>query len=192
MKKFLGGAIVVLLLSVPVLAQKDHGGGSHQPKGVGGGYVPSRGPAQSHAPQPKRENAPREAQPERSWSDKAGHPEAPHVHAPSGMFGRDKWVGHSTVRDDARLRVEHPWGHGRFPGGFGRGHVFRIEGGGPGRFWFGGFGFSVFEGDWGYCDGWLWDTDNIVLYDDPDDPGWYLAYNVRLGTYVHVMYMGPR
>jgi hypothetical protein len=115
--------------------------------------------------------------------DHPGHPTAPHVDA-----GTDRWVGH--VPNPTAYHLDHPWEHGRFPGHIGAGQVWRLGGGAPTRFWFGGFYFSVAPADIGFCDGWDWNTDDIILYPDPDDDGWYLAYNVRLGTYVHVLYLG--
>ncbi|MBO0911833.1 MAG: hypothetical protein J2P13_08575 [Acidobacteria bacterium] len=177
--------LLVLAAAMPAFAQQ-HGrqGEPARPAGgqreVGGGHIPVHGPPRVEAPHP----AP--AAPEhRVFQDRPSHPAQPHVHAQD-----DRWIGHDSGPRDAHYHVDHPWEHGHFPGVIGPRHVWRLEGGGPSRFRFGGYYFSVAPYDVDYCGDWLWDTDDIVLYDDPDHVGWYLAYNVRLGTYCHVMYMG--
>jgi hypothetical protein len=113
--------------------------------------------------------------------------ERPHVDP------RARWVGHESGPNDVRYHVDHPWAHGRFRRPIGRGHLYRIGGWDEPRrrFWFANSYFIVAEPDWAYVNDWDWQNDQVVLYDDPDHPGLYLAYNARLGTYAHVEYDGP-
>lgn len=176
--------VAILLLSSPAFAQHEGRSGQqgHSQQQPHNQQQDRHQNPPSHGPKSYR-GTPQPAGPGRNFSDKTGHPNVPHV-------DKNKWVGHDTGRDDARYHVDHPWEHGHFPGGFGPSHRWRLAGGGPSRFWFNSWYWSVAPADFGYCDGWLWDSDDIVIYDDPDHLGWYLAYNVRLGAYIHVMFLG--
>jgi hypothetical protein len=147
---------------------------------VGRGHIPARGPARAPTPAPNARKAP--PAPVRDQPD---HPQAPHVHIAS-----DAWVGHDVGRNDSRLRLDHPWEHGRFSGRIGAQQVWRMRGGGRDRFLLDGFYFRVAPYEYDYVSDWLWDNDDIVIYLDPDHDGWYLGYNVRLGTYIHIEYLG--
>jgi hypothetical protein len=188
MKGMIALFAVAVLVATPVLAQ----GGGDPARGkqakpaprpqVGGGHIPPRGPVRTPARTAQARPIPERAA---NVPHVQGHPVAPHVDAQTNA-----WIGHDTRRDEVGLRLSHPWANGRFGGEIGASHVYRLGGGDRARFGFDGVFFSVAAVDYGYTDGWLWDSDDITLYPDPDHPGYYLAYNVRLGTYVHVEYDG--
>jgi hypothetical protein len=190
-KQFSAALAMASCLALPALAQGSRGKPAargatpaHAPARpeVGGGHIPARGPtrapAHTTAPVAAKAAAP-------NYAHATGHPNAPHVDARN-----DSWIGHSTRGGEAGLRLEHPWAHGHFGGVFGPTHVYRLNGGSYSRFGFEGSFFSVASVDYGYTSDWMWNSDDIVLYADPDDDGYYLAYNVRTGTYVHVEYIG--
>jgi hypothetical protein len=176
---------VLFLVRLPAIAQQhpqDHQTSAMRP--------PARGPAPYHgapkaAPADKTEGANHQQPQHRNYSDKPGHPNVPHVDP------GNKWIDHDTGRADANYHLTHPWEHGRFTGGFGPSHGWHLAGGGLNRFWFNGWFWSVAPADFAFCGDWDWDSDEILIYQDPDHIGWYLAYNARLGTYIHVMFMGP-
>src|ERR1035437_4126083 len=125
MKPFQIALTALLVMAVPGFPQRQGGGG-----GLAGGQphqaIPEGGPEPFHG-------TPHVPEQNRNFSDKAGHPNAPHV-----AKGK-RWAGHETGHDDAHYHLDHPYEHGRFTGGFGREHVWHLGGGWPGRFWFNGW-----------------------------------------------------
>ena len=161
MNKLIGFVAVLALMSLPALGQREN---AHGQPNVGHGYIPPRGPAPSHGiAHPAQVHG---AQPEHpaqehpNFRDQPGHPNAPHVHT------NGQWVGHDSGPGDVHYHLDHPFEHGHFMGGIGRGHIWRLEGGGPSRFWFGGFYWSVAPYDLAFCSDWNWDGDQIVIYDE--------------------------
>ena len=161
---------VLLAISAPALAEHDDYRGNPY------------GAAPGHGPKEYRGN-PHEYEAHHDFKDRDGHPESPHVDG-------GEWIGHDTGRLDEHYLVKHAWANGHYRGGFGPKHVWRLAGGEAGRFWFNGWMWSVAPYDAAYCHDWYWDRDSIAIYQDPDHAGWYLAYNIRLGTFVHVNYTG--
>ena len=197
MKKSMGVLAVLLMFSALGLAQdrKQNKGDKKNKGNQNKSYIPRKGPPRTRSQPRNQQPAPeqrstsgrvQESRPQQNYGnrDQGGQREVPHVER------NGRWVGHDEGRDDPRYHIDHPWEHGRYNGGFGRRHVWRLEGGNRERFWFSGYYFSVAPADYDDCDDWQWDTDQIVIYQDPDHDGWYLAFDVRLGTYVHVLFLG--
>jgi hypothetical protein len=188
MRKAITVVVVLIVTAAPALVANGEAGQAQSDAQPGGhGDVPRHGPGQdSHGPSGSSATPPDASAPVPTYRDRSGHPDAPHVHADG------RWIGHDPAPFDARLHLDLPWEHGHFGGGFGRRHVVQLAGGSPERFWFKDSYFNVAPYEYGFVENWLWSSDSIALYEDPNHLGWYLAYNVRLGTYVHVMYLGAR
>ena len=167
-------ALILALLSIPSLARAADQGRINAGAQCGGGFVPTEGPVVSSAPTADRATC----------AGAPDHPAAPHVHS-DGL-----WIGHDSEPGGPRAVPAASVEHGRFPGRMGSSEVHVLRGQRE-RFEAADASFSVAPLDYAFCDNWIWHAESIAIYEDPVHHGWYLAYSVRLGTFVHVQYLGP-
>ena len=215
MRSSLVMAAIALAVAAPLTAQSKARPREHrQPhRRVVQRAAPRTAPQRREA-RPRREPQRRQAVPRREPQRRApararnDDPRYPRSGARNGRYERDRaWDRDRTRyadrdgiwrrfrdrdRDDGRYRLARPFEHGRF-GYLGpryRYPVVRIEIGSR-RVWLGGgFAFEIASWDWPYAEPWCWQCDQFAIYVDPYHPGWYLLWDLRLGRYVHVRYMG--
>jgi hypothetical protein len=68
--------------------------------------------------------------------------------------------------------------------------IHAYTGGNRKRFWFNSFYWHIAPYDYNIVADWNWAADQMLIYEDPDHIGWYLAYNPRFGTHAHGEYPG--
>lgn len=102
------------------------------------------------------------------------------------------WYGHDRP-DDPRYVLLKPFLYGHFahPGPGYRYEVKKVDIE-QHLFWLpGDYEFRVANWDWPIWSKWCTDCgDDFVVYSDPDHKGWYLVYDVDVGSYVHAEYLG--
>ena len=129
--------IASLFITVPAFAQ--HRGGAPRP--------PAHGPSEYHG-------TPHPVEPNRNYSDHDGHPNAPTLTATPGSATTP---AATTLASTSTT----PGSMAASPAALAAAMSGASSGGGPGRFWFGGWYWSVAAADVAFCDGWLWDSDQV-------------------------------
>ena len=181
-------AASVLLLAVPAFAQRPEDRRPNEQREEKHDEHGPNAPRANHGriPDPPQRRESRSGPPEQDRREGGRVNNLPHVN-------NGHWYGHDKP-NDKRYHVDHLFEHGHFEH-FGQSYRYKVERFEVDRhiFWFpGGFSFQIASWDWPVAEDWCWncDSDDFVVYEDPDHDGWYLLYNIHTGGYVHVMYLG--